>query len=874
MHGDFTRLTFDRKKHYTNVLDQQGRVTLDAGWNEYVEIQAYLNQTEAKDVIGLCGVPKTVVPDEVRKALEKELSRELNPKELEEVLTAKFGVGLFKAGKYVGGFMVGSKDGDLTIAPGRIYVDGILCELDKIDVTYTKQPDYPNPPKLKPADGRADLVYLDVWQRHITAIEDPDIREVALGGPDTTTRVKTVWQVKVLPNVGNVNCDDTIKGWPPPSSGGRLTTEAVPTPAAEDPCLIPPGGGYRGLENRLYRVEIHDGSESGAPTFKWSRDNGSVVFAIDEFVMGDTVTVKRLKRDQVLALHVGDWVEVLDDETELKNDPGTLTKITAIDEAKRTLTLSKSVSSYDIKRHAKVRRWDQGKDAIAVTAGPISLEDGIQIRFSGSNFKTGDYWVFAARTATGDVERLTNAPPRGIVHHYCRLALVSWHVDAAGSVTAKVHDCRKPFPPLTAITAGDVSYRDIACKLGAKTVQEALDVLCKRQPGPAIGGLCTVTLGVNGVSDLQDAVDRLEELSLEGGWKGGCICIPAGEWRQESGVEIRGRERITIKGCGPASRIRYDDPDPLFVLEQSTDILFKDFAVFCEQATAFAVQGVGNAELTIEGCHINAPLGIVLRNNSQLDGLFVRHNHFEAPDQVGVSPQAVHIVAGGGSLTNAQIAGNTIEGARMLFEVLSEGADVVLARNRISVQQASAVEVGTMESKALLSLTENQIETDGMGVVVNEMKSEARLILEENRLMTKGDEEAIVVQGAENDGEVHLTANVFKSPESMPVISIGGTVNETGGVAHVLFSNNQVYSSQAPDQQHCTVELNGRRLVVMGNYVADERGEWEEGPPGTSICLPKKPEAVTAIGNVTRNGVAHEGRPVTDKLVVVNNAVF
>jgi len=674
------------------------------------------------------------------------------------------------------------------------------------------------------------------------------------------------------------NCGDKIDGWPPPSSGGLLTTEVVPTPAAEDPCLIAPGGGYRGLENRLYRVEIHQGGNLGVATFKWSRDNGSVVFAIEEFVAGEPtkVKVKRLGRDQVLALHVGDWVEVLGDETELQGKPGTLARIENVDEAERVLTLSVNVSAHSSEGHPKVRRWDQGSKAITVTAGPISLEDGIQVRFSGSNFKTGDYWVFAARTSTGGVERLTNAPPRGIVHHYCRLALVPWHVDAAGNVTAKVHDCRRPFPPLTAITADDVSYRDIACKLGAKTVQEALDVLCKRQPGPAIGGLCTVTLGVNGVSDLQDAVGRLEELSLEGGWKGGCICIPAGEWRQESGVEIRGRERITIKGCGPASRIRYGGTDPLFVLEQSTEIRFKDFAAYCENenATAFAVQGAKNAELTIEGCHINAPLGIVLGDNYELNGLFVRHNHFEAPDQVEVSPQAVHIVVGGRSLTNAQIEGNTMEGAGILFEVLSEGGDVVLARNHISAQQASVVEVGTMESGTLLALTENQIEADGIGVLVNEMKSEARLILDENRLMTKGDEEAIVIQEAENDGEVHLNANVFKSGESMPVISIGGTVNETGGVAHVLFSNNQVYSSQAPDQQHCTVKLNGGRLVVMGNYVADERGGWEEEPPGTSICLPKRPEAVTAIGNVTRNGVAHEGMPVTDKLVVVNNAVF
>jgi len=34
----------------------------------------------------------------------------------------------------------------------------------------------------------------------------------------------------------------------------------------------------------------------------------------------------------------------------------------------------------------------------------IELEKGIQVEFSGSNFKVGDYWVFYARTATGEIE--------------------------------------------------------------------------------------------------------------------------------------------------------------------------------------------------------------------------------------------------------------------------------------------------------------------------------------------------------------------------------------------------------------------------------------------------------------------------------------
>jgi len=46
------------------------------------------------------------------------------------------------------------------------------------------------------------LVYAKVWDRLITAVEDPDILETALGPalPDTTGRAQVVWQV--LPHQG------------------------------------------------------------------------------------------------------------------------------------------------------------------------------------------------------------------------------------------------------------------------------------------------------------------------------------------------------------------------------------------------------------------------------------------------------------------------------------------------------------------------------------------------------------------------------------------------------------------------------------------------------------------------------------------------
>lgn len=444
MKGDFTRVTFDPQKRFNRVLKQQGRVDLDADWNELADTLTYLARTQSLDVIGAAGAPK-----------------------------------------FNGGFQVTavSTDGSgFTFTPGRMYVDGLLCQLEPGEpASYQTQADYPTPPALAPQNGRTDLVYLDVWERHITALEDPAIREVALGGPDTTTRTRTVWQVKVLPAVGAVTCTDEIPGYPPQASNGRLSTAATQPPASTDPCVISPMGGYRGLENRLYRVEIHDGSDSaGGPTFKWSRDNGSVVFAVEEFIPTDAnkIRMKQLGRDQVLALRVNDWVEVLDDNNELLGTPGTLAQISDIDNAQRIITLTQPISGYDTARHAKVRRWDQPNTAVPVTAGPFSLEDGVEISFTGAVFHTGDYWVFAARTATASVETLVDAPAQGIQHHHALLALLTW-VQNGEEWTATLTDCRAKFPPLTQICAEDICFDNDNCQLvGAETVQDALDRLC------------------------------------------------------------------------------------------------------------------------------------------------------------------------------------------------------------------------------------------------------------------------------------------------------------------------------------------------------------------------------------------------------------
>jgi Family of unknown function (DUF6519) len=50
MRGDFSRRTFRAARHYTGVLLQQGRVSLDADFNEQVEIERHRRRMLARDL--------------------------------------------------------------------------------------------------------------------------------------------------------------------------------------------------------------------------------------------------------------------------------------------------------------------------------------------------------------------------------------------------------------------------------------------------------------------------------------------------------------------------------------------------------------------------------------------------------------------------------------------------------------------------------------------------------------------------------------------------------------------------------------------------------------------------------------------------------
>jgi hypothetical protein len=450
MRGDFSRIRFNRGKSYTATLQQQGRVELDADANEQRFIEEFLRRSETIDVIGEVGGP---VDD--------------------------------------AGFQITVVNEEILIGPGRYYVDGLMCE-NLATLSYDAQPFLINPTPASTllanlensaAKGAVLQVYLEVWERLVTALDDPCLREPALGRADTTARVQTVWRVlagvvtpgefQAIAGSQLTPCCQSMYQVTPPVSTGMMC--AQPSPASDDcGCEPVPAAGYQGIENQLYRVEIHQPGDQTAATFKWSRENGSVVSAITG-ISGSTLQLNSLGPDANLGYQVGQWVELTDDTYlfgEEPNQPGMLYQIQSIQPADLSVTLVGPVTPVDPTMNARMRRWDQtGPSAtstgIPVSAGPMQLEYGIEVTFNDGTYQSGDYWTIPARTATGqidwppcDSDGSQCQPPQSVGLHVAPLACI--HLGrrrtAAGKLPSAtplaadgltIDDCRRIFSPLT-----------------------------------------------------------------------------------------------------------------------------------------------------------------------------------------------------------------------------------------------------------------------------------------------------------------------------------------------------------------------------------------------------------------------------------------
>ncbi len=754
MKADFSRLTFDRRQHYAGVLQQQGRVWTDADVNEWVEIVLDRFRTQSRDAFGAAWRPDAAA-----------------------------------------GFKLAVNGTTVTIGAGRLYVDGMLAELDAA-AGYDAQIDFPFPaqtiwargitggapqgdwPGIAAADGSTDLFYVEVWQRHLTALNDeaerddvagaPDwnaipsvgdyIRERALGGVDTCTRLRTVAQVKrwPLPNGVAADCATACAELKKTlTTDGTLLVTVPPIPPVVDPCQQPLDGGYNGRENALYRVEIHTPGNAGTATFKWSNENGAMtvrVNAAKPYVIvpaGTALTLRSVGRDQQTQLQSGNVVELCGEDTELGVWRNALAQIvdgpTAQPDGTWQVKLDADVL---VPRAPFLRRWN-AKDAPIPALGTQAALDvpaEIDVQFFDTGgattgtpfFRAMDYWTFSARTLTREIE-----PPditqvaqhvRGIDRAVTCLALVAWSSSPAEPPTGFLIDCLPP-----------------------------------PQQQDTCGCCCTAVVrpppkdqqGRDETPVLRAAVASLPR-------EGGTICIDPGFYALLSGPVIIDRPGVTIRGCGERTRIFA--PQGAFVAETVASLTrIEDLAIHMFDVPAI-VSDDGVQGIAVVGTSVTAEVSTRSYAYS-LSGLnlLVERNHV-------VDACGVEIRTGSAGVT---IARNVFE--RGIGRAISLGSPVTGPANDQFVRTVrirdNEIRDMAAEAIAMPFWVENEPVTL---IVADDLRIDGNLI--ERCLADRLEGVGFVSHGLTVDGNGHptITTRVFEAASMSAGTASGGTTSAGG----------------------------------------------------------------------------------------------
>jgi hypothetical protein len=494
MGSDRARISYDNRQQYRSVVMQQGRVTVEADWNEAQTIASEETRKEALDFVGAAGTPDNGY-----------------------AITAK------------------PNDYDFEIGPGSMYVGGMRAVRPHAGA-YSRQQrsewmdwgvdteDWVDVPTPASPLTQNEYVYLFLREQEVSGVEDSDLKDVALGGPDTAQRTRLIQHVERLATTGT-DCASALAAaetaW---AAGGialdrhdmrvqsfaRMQVQFVPSPAST-PCDPTAQGGYLGADNQLIRVQISDAGSS--PMLLWGYDDASFLYRVTA-TDSHTLTLQTAPVDAEHMPQGGQAVEVLMNGAALSNGQYVAAATGQVesplaaspyDADSKTLSLPWALQDpytgtapYPQPRQVFLRVWQQ---ELPFTPGtPVTLGDtGVQVILTSENsgnFRVGDYWMFAVRPGTPQQvypERylVTNPqaapqPPDGPREWICPLAVILW---SAGSPT--VVSCRNPFDNLVTLskrkTGGcctvNLSPADIA---GANTLQTFID----KYSGPAGVNIC------------------------------------------------------------------------------------------------------------------------------------------------------------------------------------------------------------------------------------------------------------------------------------------------------------------------------------------------------------------------------------------------
>ena len=541
---DLSRQATDFRKHYAGVRMQQGRVLTDDDFNEAARLDEEDMRRTRVHVIGAAGSPD--------------------------------------AGFQVTNPVVVGGVADFTIAAGTLYLGGLRLEMSPAE-TYRTQKDWLRQtaasaiPLPAPGTERFDLVWIEALRQAVSAVEDSELFEIALSGPDTSGRVRAMRRVFVRPDVGNVTCQQAWNALLAAEAGSgtldeelEFTTDAtlqvtfVPGGPPADLCSPGAAQGYLGAENQAVRVQLVD------PThFLWGFDNAAPLYRVqvETDAQNNRRVIKMLTepKDQAHWPMVNQWVEflpwsaVLPNLEKVSERSGHLARVDGSynpDTQRFTIVVADEVpvgfgEEWQGRPDAAqlgasflyMRVWSRGGDttSLPVTFTPGQPQPlpgtGLAVTISGTHRRAEDFWIIAARpespTRVVPWQLEVARSPHGYRRFRAPLAVIRWQ-NAGGAITGTViDDCRDPFLPLTRIRS-----------------------------------CCTYTVG-DGVTghghftSIQTAIDSLPP-------SGGEVCVLPGLYTEN--VVIQNRQNVTLHGCGPKSRVQAAKDAPVIRIANSSGI--------------------------------------------------------------------------------------------------------------------------------------------------------------------------------------------------------------------------------------------------------------------------------------------------------------
>jgi hypothetical protein len=626
MPSDRSRTTDLPRNGYTNPVAQQGRVILDRDFNAGQGLTAARIAADALDFVGPCGTP-----DDGFRISFPVGSPPLQPFWSPPVTPPPESPPVSPGGAY-----------DFLIAPGTMYVGGqraiFYGEQEGAVITYSyfDQPDWPAPPQPTPG-VQHELIYLDLVEQEVSAVEDPDLLEVALGGPDTTQRLKLLRRVRRL-SVSATDCvtawDIAVKRWAAsgwefnPSTmqlvpAARLKVGFTQDASAGDPCDPVATGGYVGADNQMIRVRI--AGPKAAPKVVWGYDNASFLYPVTVSPDGITLTPAFDPPDAAHIPQKGQVVEILQTAAVLGTEPqtepsgqktvmrvaadldGTLRKLvqpygppstggtgnvyvldSALPAEVSTSTLPLFLRVWQAEVDAPLNSKAELKDpasgiitGVAVTVSSVS----------GPALADGAFWQIAVRPSTPQEvypESLQTEPqpPDGPRRWVCPLAIIDW-------TNLTIADCRNQFDNLVTLS-------------GRKS------------------GCCTIAIApsdVGGATTLQGLIDHA--VSLE---RPATVCLRTGRYVLPRPLRLSSdHQGITLESCGGPAQLIADETvnpqvfaDGLVVLTGTDSVTLRGLSLEVpygpieipgllglRPSIGFGIRAVNSKQLTLEHCAVD-----------------------------------------------------------------------------------------------------------------------------------------------------------------------------------------------------------------------------------------------------------------------------